>query len=120
VVLGIACGITSVLLCGAVTITLLSGKYGESPGVGILGVFSGLFVGLIAAVVVGVIADRLQEWAMTVLVWYGAFGLTFLAIAAAQYVNVPGADDLFTFQIHLLVSALAATVVAGLDHQNWP
>jgi hypothetical protein len=118
VAVGIACGITTFLLSGAVTISVLGGKYGESPGVGILGVATGLVAGLIAAVVVGAIVDRSRGAVATALVWYGSFGTAFLVIAGARYVNVPGADELFTFQIQLLVSALAAAVVAGIDHRS--
>lgn len=117
-VLGVACGITTLLLVGALTISVLGSQYGESPGVGILGLFSGVVAGLIAAVVVGVTADRFEGWAASALVAYGTFGAAFLGIAGVQYVNVPGADDLFAFRIHLLTSLLLAVVVAGVDHRG--
>lgn len=113
--LGVACGVTTLLVVGALTITALSGPFGDSPGVGILGLFAGLFAGLTAAVVVGVGADRLAGWRLSALVAYGAFGTAFLLVAGLQYVNVPGADDLFTFPVHLATSALLAAAVTLLD-----
>ena len=80
--LSVACGITTLLLVGASSIAFLSSQYGDGPGVGILGVVSGLAAGLLAAVVVGVTADRTEGWLATALVAYGTFGATFLGIGA--------------------------------------
>jgi hypothetical protein len=106
--LGAASAVTTFLVVGAVTIAVLSGPFGESPGVGILGVLAGFVVGLGAGVVVAAFAGRLSGAATAALVTYATFGVAFLAIAALQYVNVPGADAVFTFPVHLAVSVLLA------------
>lgn len=116
--LSVACGITTLLLVGASSIAFLSSQYGDGPGIGILGVVSGLVAGLLAAVVVGVTADRTEGWLATALVAYGTFGATFLGIGGLQYLNVPGADGLFPFRIHLLTSVLLAVVAAGVEHRG--
>lgn len=98
----------------ALTLVVLSGQYGESPGVGILGVFAGFLAAVVAAVAVWAFADRLSGVAAATLVAYGTFGVAFLGIAGLRYVNVPGADDLFTFPVHLGASLLVAVVVTIL------
>ena len=117
--LGVACGVTTFLLVGAGTIEALATQYG-GPGVGILGVFAGALGGLGVAVLVGVTADRLRGWAATAVVGYGAFGAGFLGVAALRYVNVPGADDLFAFPVHLATSLVVAVAAAALDHRSRP
>ena len=95
-------------------IELLSGQYGESPGSGIVGVLVGLVVGLLAGVTIVFTADRLSGVSATVLVAYATFGVVFLAVAGLRYVNVPGADEAFTFPAQVVVSLLLAVVVAVL------
>ncbi|MFC4356918.1 permease [Halobium salinum] len=115
-ILGLASAVTTFLVTGAVTIELLSGLYGASPGVGILGVGVGGAVGLFTGVVVAFAfsRDRLSGGPAAVLVAYGAFGVVFLAISGLRYVNVPGADELFTLPVHLLLSLVVAVTVATL------
>lgn len=112
--LGLVSTVTSFLLAGAVTIEMLSTWYGESPGVGILGVRVGIVVALLVGAVVAFTGDRLSGLRAAALVAYGVFGVAFLAIAGLSYMNVPGADEVFTFPIHLAVNLVVATVVAGL------
>lgn len=114
VLFGLASAVTTFLVVGAVGIELLSGLYGESPGVGILGVALGVAVGLPAGVVVAYAfsGDRLSGVLAVALVAYGAFGVAFLTIAGLQYVNAPGADEVFTFPVHLGASVLLAVVAA--------
>lgn len=111
--LGLASAVTTFLLVGALSISVLGGLYGDSPGVGILGVLAGLVAGLVAGGVVATFAGRVTGLGAAALVAYAAFGVTFLAIAALQYVNVPGADAVFTFPVHLGTSAVVAMVVAA-------
>ena len=111
--LGVAAAVTTFLLAGALSISVLGGLYGDSPGVGILGVLAGLVTGLAAGVVVVLFAARLAGITAAALVAYGTFGVAFLAIAGLQYVNVPGADAVFTFPVHLATSALVAVFVAA-------
>lgn len=103
---------TTFLVAGAATIELLGP--GAAPAIGIVGVLVGVLAGLVAGAVVGAFADRLSVLAALGLVAYAAFGVAFVAIAALRYVNVPYADDVFTFGVHVAVSVLAAVVVALL------
>ncbi|MFT4892078.1 MAG: hypothetical protein ACI9YT_003019 [Halobacteriales archaeon] len=116
IVLGAGTAITTFLLVGAATIELLGG--GESPAIGILGVFVGLVAGMLAGGSVGVAADRLSGYPATFVVGYAAFGVAFLAIAGMSYVNVPGADDVFTFPVHIGVSVVVAVVFALVAKQG--
>ncbi|SEO68817.1 hypothetical protein SAMN04487948_104185 [Halogranum amylolyticum] len=112
--LGAGTAVTTFLLAGAATIELLGA--GEAPGVGIVGVFVGVLVGLLAGGLVSVYADRLSGIAVPTLVAYATFGVTFVVIAGTSYVNVPGADDVFSFPVHVGVSvvvALAAALLTG-------
>ncbi|MFW5911400.1 MAG: permease [Halolamina sp.] len=110
VALGLGTAVTTFLLVGAGTIELLGG--GEAPGIGILGVFAGLVAGVLAGGLVGVGGDRLSRVPAAAMVGYAAFGVTFLVIAGMSYVNVPGADETFTFTVHLVVSGVVAVVAA--------
>lgn len=114
VLLGLASAVTTFLLAGAVTIEILSTWYGESPGVGILGVGIGVVVALLVGAVVTLIGERLSGLRAAALVAYGAFGVAFLVIAGLSYVNVPGADEMFTFSVHLTISLVVAIVAAVL------
>jgi hypothetical protein len=112
VALGTGTAVTTFLLAGAVTIELLGA--GEAPGIGIIGVFVGVVSGLLAGVIVSVYADRLSGIAASVLVAYANLGVAFVAIAGMRYVNLPYADNVFTFPVHIGVSVIAAVVVALL------
>lgn len=112
IALGAGTAVTTFLLAGAVTIELLGA--GEAPAIGIIGVFVGLVTGLLAGGIVGVYADRLSGIAGSILVGYATFGIAFVAIAGMSYVNVPGADDVFSFPVHIGVSVVAAVIVASL------
>ena len=116
IALGVGAAITTFLFAGATTIQLLGA--GEAPGIGIIGVFVGLIAGLLAGGIVGVYADRLQGFAQSALVAYATFGVVLVTIAGMSYVNVPGADDVFTLPVHLGVSILAAVVIALLDSRR--
>jgi hypothetical protein len=111
VAIALGSAVTTFLLVGAMTIELLGA--GEAPGIGILGVFAGLVAGLVTGGLVAVTGDRIAGLLAAVLVGYATFGVTFLAIAGMRYINVPGVDDVFTFHVHLGVSAVVA-VIAGL------
>lgn len=117
VLLGLASGATTVLLVGALVIGGLSGQFGESPGVGIIGVFVGFLAGLLAVVAVTVAAERVSGAATVGLVAYATFGVAFLLVAGLRYVNVPGADETFTFPVHLASSLAAAIVAAALTRR---
>lgn len=110
--LGVGTAVTTFLVVGAATIELLGA--GEAPAVGILGVFVGFVAGLLAGGVAGTYADRLSGPAAAALAGYAAFGVAVVAVAGLKYVNVPYADDVFTFPVHLGVSVAAAVVVALL------
>lgn len=112
VTLGAGAAVTTFLLVGAGTIELLGA--GEAPGIGIIGVAVGLFGGLLVGVAVAVAGDRLSGLPSLALVGYATFGVAFVAVAGMRYVNVPGADELFTFPVHLGVSVGAAVIVAVL------
>jgi hypothetical protein len=116
IALGVGAAVTSFLLSGAATIQLLGA--GESPGTGIVGVFVGFVVGLLAGGVVSAYAERVRGLAQTLLVAYATFGVAVVLIAGTSYVNVPGANDVFTFPVHVGVSVLAAVVVALLDSRR--
>lgn len=116
VALGLGAAITTFLLVGAATIQWLGP--GEAPAIGIIGVFVGFVAGVLAGGIVTIYAERLAGLLWTVLVGYATFGILFIAIAAMRYVNLPGADDLFTFPIHLGVSLGAAIVLALLVSQR--
>lgn len=102
--------ITSFLVVGAGTIELLGA--GEAPGIGIIGVFVGLLAALAAGGIVGRYANRIAGASERVLIAYATFGFVFLLVAGLRYVNVPGADDVFSFPVHLGISVLAAAVLA--------
>ncbi|WP_254537584.1 permease [Halomarina litorea] len=118
VTLGLASAVTTFLLVGAILLEVLGGLYGESPGVGILGVSVGFAAGLGAGVVVAATADRLSGVTAAALIAYGAFGVAFLAVAGLRYVNVPGADEVFTLPVHLAVSLVVALVAAALAERT--
>jgi hypothetical protein len=110
VAIALGSAVTTFLLVGAMTIELLGA--GEAPGIGILGVFAGLVAGLVTGGLVAVTGDRIAGLLAAVLVGYATFGVTFLAIAGMSYINVPGADDVFSFDVHLAVSAVVAVIAA--------
>ena len=83
--LGLTTGVTTFLLAGAVTVERLGAWYGDSPGVGILGISVGVVIGLLAGVVVTSSALS-SDCSGTRGVW--AFGITFLVIAGPSYANV--------------------------------
>lgn len=112
VTLGAGAAVSTFLLAGAATVELLGA--GEAPGLGIVGVFVGLLAGLLAGGLVAVGADRLSGLAAAGLAGYATFGVAIVMIAALQYVNVPGADDVFTFPVHLAASVAIAVIVALL------
>jgi hypothetical protein len=112
IALGLGAAVATFLLAGAATIELLGA--GEAPGIGIIGVVVGVAAGLLAGGLVSVYAGRLSGIAASALVAYATFGVAFIAIAGLRYVNVPYADDTFTFPVHLGVSVVAAVVVALL------
>lgn len=104
--------ITTFLLAGAATIVLLGA--GEAPAIGIIGVFVGVVVGLLAGGITSVYGDRLSGTAALALFAYATFGVAFVGIAGMSYVNMPYADEVFTFPVHIGVSVVAAVVVALL------
>lgn len=112
--LGSASAVTTFLLAGAVTIEILSTWYGEGPGAGILGVLIGTIIGLLVGAAITSTGDRLSGLGAVALVAYAVFGVAFLAIAGLSYVNVPGADEVFTFPVHLAVSSVVSIVAAVL------
>jgi hypothetical protein len=116
IALGAGAAISTFLFAGATTIQLLGA--GEAPGIGIIGVFVGLLAGLLAGGIVAVYADHLQGIAQSILVAYATFGVAIVTIAGMSYVNVPGADDVFTLPVHLGGSVLVAVVVALLDSRR--
>ncbi len=118
--LGLASAVTTFLVAGAVTITLLGDLYGESPGVGIIGVAVGVIAAIAAGAAVSLAADRLSGRFETALVAYGTFGVAFLAVAGVRYVNVPGADAVFTFPVHVAVSLVVALLAAALAGRGRP
>jgi hypothetical protein len=63
--------VTTFLLAGAVTIKILATRYGDSPGIDILGVTVGVIIGLSAGVVVTFIGDRLSDPSAAAPVAYG-------------------------------------------------
>ena len=67
---------------------------------------------LLVGAVVTFTGDRFSGLRAAALVTYGAFGVAFLAIVGLSYVNVPGADEAFTFPVHLAVSVVSAIVTA--------
>ncbi|MFW6318085.1 MAG: permease [Halorubrum sp.] len=118
IALGLCAAITTFLVVGAVTIELLGA--GESPGIGIVGVFVGFVAGLLAGGITAVYADRLSGVWASVLAAYAAFGAAVLAIAGLRYVNVPFADDVFTFPVHIGASLALAVVVAVVTFRRRP
>jgi ABC-type lipoprotein release transport system permease subunit len=112
VALGTGTAMTTFLVAGAVTIEFIG--VGEAPGIGLIGVFVGIVSGLLAGVIVSVYAARLSRITASVLVAYATFGVAFVAIAGMRYVNLPYADTVSTFPVHLGVSVIAAVVVALL------
>jgi len=111
IALGIGTAVTTFLLAAVVVIESLGG--GEAPGIGILGVLGGLVAGLLAGALVVASADRLSGVATAALATYATLGPAFVAIAGLSYANVPGADAVFTFPVHVGTSVVLA-VVAGL------
>jgi len=71
---GLASDVTALLLVAALTIQLPSGPYGESPGVGILGVFAGAVGALLAGIVVVAVAGGVSRGVLAGLVAYGTLG----------------------------------------------
>lgn len=110
IALGAGSAVTTFLLAGAATIELLGA--GEAPATGIIGVFAGVVAGLLAGVIVSMSADRLSGTAASALVAYATFGVAFVTIAGMRYVNVPYADTVFMFPVHIGVSVVAAVVIA--------
>jgi hypothetical protein len=109
--IGAGSALTTFLVVGVSTIELLGA--GEAPAIGILGVFAGAVGGLLVGAIVTAYADRLAGLAAVALVAYAVFGVTFVGIWGMRYVNVPAADDVFSFPVHLAVSVVLA-VAAGL------
>jgi hypothetical protein len=116
IAMGIGAAITTFLLAGATKIELLGA--GEAPGIGIIGVLVGVIAGLLAGGLVSLFVDRLSGIARSVPVAYATFGAAYVVIAGMSYVNVPGADDVFTFPVHVGVSLIAAVVVALVASQG--
>lgn len=110
--LGFASAETISLLAGDVTIEILSTWYGENPSIGILGVVLGVVGGLLAGAIVTVAGDRLSGLRAAALVTYAVFGVAFLVIASLSHVNVPDADEVFTFPV--LVVSIGVAVVAAV------
>lgn len=117
--LALGASVTTFLLAGAAAIESLGTAFG-GPGVGILGVAAGLFLGLLVAVAVALTAHRLPGRWRTLLAGYGSFGVAFLAVAALRYVNAPGADEAFTFPVHVATSVLVALVVVVVTGRRRP
>lgn len=112
ITLGAGSAVTTFLVVVAATIELLGA--GGAPSIGILGVFTGLVGGLLVGAIVTAYADRLAGLAATVLVAYASSGGASIAIAGMRYVNVPAADDVFSFPVYLAVSLVTAAIVALL------
>lgn len=113
-ILGLGTAVTTFLLVGGASIELAPAAWGDNRSVGILAVFTGFVVGMLAGGAVAYRADLVARLTQAALVGYAALGVTFLAIAVMSYVNVPGADELFTFPVQLGVSLLVAVVLAVL------
>lgn len=64
--------------------------------------------------------EDLSGLAASAFVAYATFGIVFVAIAGMRYVNVPGADDVFSFPVHLGASVVAAVAVALLAGRSRP
>jgi hypothetical protein len=111
IALGIGTAVTTFLLAAVVVIESLGA--GEAPGIGILGVFGGLVAGLLAGALVVAYAGRLSGATTAALAAYATLGPAFVAIAGLSYVNVPGADAVFSFPVHVGTSVVLA-VVAGV------
>lgn len=63
---------------------------------------------------------RFGVW-LTALIVYASFGVVFVGIAGLSYVNVPGADSVFTFPVHVGTSLLLALAAAALaTHRRAP
>jgi hypothetical protein len=118
--LAIGSALTTFLLVGAATIELLGA--GEAPGIGIIGVFVGFVAGTIAGGIVGGYGNRVAGVTERVLIAYATFGIVFIGLAGMRYVNVPGADDVFTFPVQIGISILGAAVLAVvapiLEHER--
>jgi hypothetical protein len=112
--LGLGTAVTTFLLVAAAAIEFAPAAWGDSPGVGIVGVLVGLVLGLAAGAAVTFGVPIISRAVRAAVVGYAALGVTYLGIAAMRYVNVPGADDVFTFPVHLGVSLLVAVVAAVL------
>jgi len=112
IALGVGSAVTTFLLAGAATIELLGA--GEAPAIGIVGVLVGVLAGLLAGGIVSAYADRLAGTAASALVAYATFGVAFVGIAGTRYVNLPYADDVFAFPVHVGLSVAAAVAVALL------
>lgn len=112
IALGVGSAVTTFLLAGAATIELLGA--GEAPAIGIIGVFVGILAGLLAGGIVSASADRLSGTGASALVAYATLGVAFVVIAGTRYVNVPYADDVFTFPVHVSLSVALAVAVAML------
>lgn len=111
-VFGLGAAVTTFLLVGAATIELLG--VGGSPAVGILGVFAGVVAGLLAGVLAGTYGDTLPRSTGPALTAYATLGLVFVAIPTLSYINVPGADAVFSLPAHVGISVGAAIVAALL------
>jgi hypothetical protein len=110
VALGAGTAVTTFLLAGAAAIELLGA--GKSPAIGIIGVFVGVITGIVAGAMVSVYAARLSGIPASALVAYATFGVAFVVVAGMRYVNVPYADDVFTFPVQIGASVTVAVVVA--------
>ena len=110
--LGVGSALTTFLVAGVATIELMGA--GEAPGIGIIGVFAGVVSGLVIGALGRLNAARFSGIIESLLVSYATFGVAFFAIAGMRYVNVPGADDVFSFPVHIGGSVVAALVVASL------
>lgn len=62
---------------------------------------------------VAVYLDHLAGLARATLVAYASFWIAFVAIAGTRHVNLPGADDVFTFPVH--VAAVVVAVLTGRE-----
>lgn len=102
--------VTTFLLAGATTIEAVTAAVGGDIGPGIVGVFVGVVAGLVAGWTVSWRWPRLDRRARSVLLGYGAFGLTLVFLAFLSYVNTPGVDEYLGFQANLVIAAVVAAV----------
>lgn len=104
--------VTTFLVAGAATIEAVTAAVGGDIGPGIIGVFVGVVAGLLAAWAVAWRWSRLDRPGRSLLLGYGAFGLTLLFLAFLSYVNTPGVDEYLGFQANLVIAAIVAVAAA--------